>query len=228
MELYQMRKSYLIFVLLIALTFSCTNVYENPLNEPLPPSPNPGPEPEPDPYDIRPKPPSNIWIVEKNNEMIKIAWEPVDNAILYNIYSYRNYADKTLIDYTDETNYTFSQLQSNESYVYLVCSYNNGGESYFGIDISCETDEAYGIIRVWAIWPPVPDYTYKDSFYIDNRYIGAIPAASHNDYTVLTGCRELKLVGNGEGAGREVGITIYLTTDGYNWNNRYEYDWRNY
>ncbi len=189
------------------------------------------------PYEIIPEKPQNIRLAEKTNEIITVAWDKVYNAIGYKIlwtdeypYFVDDFKYSNTILGNEITSSTIADLQSLHQYFFQVKSFNSAGEnnSYLTYDLSCITDEAYGTVTVWAIYPPVPDFTYKDSFYLDNVVVGYVDPGSSQDFSALTGYRELKLVGNGEGAGREVGINIYLTTDGYIWNNRYDYDWKNY
>jgi len=203
----------------------------------IPPPDNPEPEPEPDPFYIIPEPPEDIWVSEMSHEMITIAWGAVDNAKSYFVYCGDNGYEWPREDYDTikyhhhDTSFTVTMLQSNTTYFFEVLSWNYAGDSYYSAYIPCTTDEAYGTVTFWPLWPPMlsPDHEMCEI------YVDGLPTYSSVSYNagpgqinrnILTGYRELKLIGSP--TGRESGILIYLTTDGYVWNNRYDYDWKNY
>jgi hypothetical protein len=89
-------------------------------------------------------------------------------------------------------------------------------------------EEAYGTVRVYRLWPPIIFECYRTSFSVDGKEIGIIDPCRnlYLDFPVLTGYRNLKIVVKVTGA--EKGKFIYLTTDGYIWDNKDDYDYKNF
>ncbi len=227
----------IITVIILSFTFfySCTIPKEETNDSSIE---MPEPDPEPDPYYITPDKPENIRVDEKNHEMITIAWDPVYNAKYYTVYCDDDGYQWPLEDYdiidrfVRTTSFTVTLLQSNTTYSFEVYSWNYAGDSYDSARTRSTTDEAYGEVTFWPLWPIYPDDYESCACYVDGWEVGFCSywwGSSTCTRNVLTGYRELKLFGqSAPDERRESGIIIYLTTDGYVWNNRYDYDWKNY